>query len=108
MATILETGNHISHHTDGHVRRKWSEEFVSDVRKTIRGDAPWKPCAFPTLVSIETWLAEFPSYATKEIGFADLSIIKDWEKARQDYPGYRVRIWSLDRHLVGYDGKGKV
>lgn len=33
----------------------------------------------------------------------DISIIKEWEKAIKRTPYLRVFIWSLDKHLMGYD-----
>ena len=48
-------------------------------------------------------MADFPDSATRRISIGDLSIIKAWERTRIQNRGRRVRIWSLDQHLVGYD-----
>ena len=48
-------------------------------------------------------MADFPDSAMRRISIGDLSIIKAWERTRIQNHGRRVRIWSLDQHLVGYD-----
>ena len=44
-----------------------------------------------------------PVFAMRGVGLSDLSIIKAWEAACARHPTRRVRIWSLDQHLQGYD-----
>ncbi|MBF0135483.1 MAG: hypothetical protein H7833_10570 [Magnetococcus sp. DMHC-1] len=105
MATILETGSHVADIRNGQDRRKWGNLFVKTVTKSIEGVTPWKPFPFPTLDSISLWLDEFPDHAMSGIGFADLSIIKDWEIICKKFPMTRVKIWSLDHHLAGYDSQ---
>lgn len=116
MATILETGSHIADIRNGRQRRNWGEIFVSLVKQTQRGEAPWSPLPFPDLECILTWIDEFPDFVSRGIavgggqinqskaaGFADLTIIKDWEKQRELHSMTRVMIWSLDNGLQGYD-----
>ena len=42
-------------------------------------------------------------YAMRGPDMSDLSIIKAWEVACAHHPRRRVRIWSLDQDLQGYD-----
>ncbi|MBF0152698.1 MAG: hypothetical protein HQL64_03030 [Magnetococcales bacterium] len=105
MATIVETGNFIVKIEDGNSRRELGEAFIETIRESYEGNAPWSPIDFPDLKSVMPWLDEFPEYAMRGIGFADLSIIKDWERMCRLNPRSRVRIWSLDKHLSGYDSK---
>ena len=58
-------------------------------------------------LNILSWLDDFPDNAMRGLSFADLSIIKEWEKACALNPMRRVRIWTLDEHLGGYDRKPK-
>ena len=90
MATILETGSHIA-------------KIPELVIQTHRGEAPWSPIAFPDLDSIILWLDQFPDFAMQGVGFADVTIIKDWEKVCDRHPMSRVKIWSIDGDLGGYD-----
>ena len=105
MAAIYETGNHIAQLSNGGNRRRFAKIFVEQVRQAIGGDAPWQIMQVPTLEEIGVWLHEFPDSAMRTIGMGDLSIIKEWEKAKKRTPHFRVFIWSLDTDLMGYDHK---
>ncbi len=50
-----------------------------------------------------TWIDDFSTHALSKVGFADLSIIKDYEKLIEKNPKARVYIWSKDKHLSCYD-----
>lgn len=103
IATIVETGNHVAHNGNGHQRRKAAENFVAEVDKALGGQAPWTPTPFIDLPHLQEWLVGFPDYAMREIGLADLSIIKEWERQRSHHRRRRIFIWSLDGHLSAYD-----
>ncbi len=92
VASIIETGNHIAQASGGgQVRRTLAEKFAEFLIDTAKGNAPWK-------MSILNWdketllnfASQFPESAMKETGIGDLS-------------GVSVRIWSMDKHLQGYD-----
>lgn len=101
-AAIVETGNHIAHLT-GNYKFTYAEKFVKEVKAALNGNSPWKPLKFPTFEDLNTWLDDFPEYAGKGIGFADYSIIKEWEAQKVLFAAYSVRIWSLDAELQGYE-----
>ena len=43
LATIIESGNHISHIADGNIRREKSgKNFRNFLRKTAKEEAPWE------------------------------------------------------------------
>ena len=42
IATVIETGNHIAHISDGHIRRTIAKRFGEYLRKTAEGEAPWQ------------------------------------------------------------------
>jgi hypothetical protein len=103
LATIIETGNHISQLSDGQHRRQTAKRFCQMVIDAIDGKAPWSAMRFWESEQLKTWLAEFPDYAMRQLGIADLSIIKDWESICEVLSNRRVRIWSLDTDLSSRD-----
>jgi len=112
MASIWETGNHIADLANGSLRRKYALKLVSEVKKAVKGDLPYKATFFPAREVFIEWLDEFPNYAqrnksdskTREgISLADLSIIKEWEQTKARHSMSQVLIWSLDSDLVDYD-----
>ncbi|MCW5220087.1 hypothetical protein D5041_09975 [Verminephrobacter aporrectodeae subsp. tuberculatae] len=106
LAAIIETGNHIAHVSNGHLRRQAAENFVEAVRGALNGSAPWKPMNFPSHEDLSEWLLDFPDSAMKKVGMGDLSIQKEWEQLCIKYPMSRVLIWSLDNHLQSFDRSG--
>ena len=103
MAAIFETGDHIADLTDGRQRRRYSEIFRDRIRQALEGEAPWVPIRFPDSRQLAEWLESFPDSAMRDQDMSDLSITKAWEIECTRHPIRRVRIWSLDRHLQGYD-----
>ena len=107
IATILETGNHIAHISDGRRRRATAERFVELVQQAlgnVDGPAPWTvPQPLLTPEDLQRYLNELPDHAMREVGLGDLSIIKEYERQCQLHQMRRVFIWSLDRHLSAYD-----
>lgn len=103
MTAIIETGNHIAQNGDGSQKRSCAERFIKQLQGAIAGEAPWTPMKPFAIEEFLRWLGEFPDYAMRDIGFGDLSIIKDWEELRRIHSGQRVYIWTLDNDLKGYD-----
>lgn len=112
LASVWETGSHIAHLPDGRVRRKYAQALLSDVSRAFVGDAPYRPTHFPEREEFLAWLHAFPDMVARSKSakkaregpsLADLSIVKEWERACQLHPMSRVRIWSLDDDLAGYD-----
>jgi len=103
MAAIFETGDHIADLRDGRQRRRYAEVFRKRIREALEGDAPWVPIRFPDSRQVAGWLESFPDHAMRGPDMSDLSIIKGWEAECARHQGRRVRIWTLDRDLRGYD-----
>ena len=103
LAAVFETGNHIARLADGRQRRRFSEIFCDQVRMALNGEAPWALIPLPNAEQLGSWLDGFPDHAMQRVGMGDLSIIKAWENACARHRSQRVRIWSLDQHLRGYD-----
>lgn len=112
LAAVWETGNHIAKLGDGQTRRRYAEKLVTDVKNAFKGDVPYRATHFPDREEFLNWLGEFPDKAMRNksaqkpgegVSLADLSIIKEWERNCTLHPMSRVRIWSLDSDLAGYD-----
>ena len=112
LAAVWETGNHISRLSDAGRRRQYGSILFDDVNKAFNGYVPYKATHFPERVEFLSWLKEFPNYVmrnkspektTEGTSLGDLSIIKEWERSCTLHPMTRVRIWSLDADLAGYD-----
>ena len=103
MATIFETGDHIADLRDGRQRRRYAEVFRDRIREALEGKAPWVPIQFPDSTQLADWLENFPDAAMTGQDMSDFSIAKAWEMECTRHPTRRVRIWSLDQHLQGYD-----
>ena len=104
-ATIIETGNHIAHISDGNKRYQSAEHFQDAIRKTINNEAPWYYYGSQLTKNDLSIIAErFPEVALKyEMGVGDLSIIRAYEKYRDETPAIsEIRIWSYDKHLEKY------
>jgi hypothetical protein len=110
MATILETGNHIAKakKVDGNQRRICAEKFVNQVTQALEGESPFTPISFLKKEDLQGWLKEFPDEAMQGRGLGDLSIIHDWQRICDQNLGRRVYIWSLDKHLKGYNRPPKL
>jgi len=102
FTTILESGNHIAQLTNGNLRRRFAQRFCEEVQRSLAGDAPWKPLAFPREEELQEWLRDFPQHATSGIGLGDSLIIAQWREQCRMFEAYVVRIWSLDSDLQGY------
>lgn len=104
LASIIETGNHIAHISDGNIRREKAELFATYIKKTSNGEAPWEYFGKELDKDDLSIMAdEFPGNAMRETGIGDMSIIRAYEKCKQLVPSIgRIMIWSLDGHLQGY------
>lgn len=111
LATIWETGNHISRLADGTLCRTCATKLVQDVQKALAGDVPYRPTHFPEREEFMLWLADFPTFAQRNksptktgegVSLADMSIIKEWERTCRQHSMSTVLIWSLDDDLKAY------
>ena len=106
FSTIIESGNHIAHISDGTIRRARALKFKEFLEKTAKNEAPWK--LYGVKLEKDDLLAladKFPDYALKyEMGLGDMSIIHFYEKYKEETPAVgHIMIWSTDRHLSGYE-----
>ncbi len=104
LATIIETGNHIAHISDGRVRREKGERMAEYLRRTAKGESPWKyydrGLAQTDLLKLAD---QFPDSAMRAMGIGDLSIIYAYEQYKEEVPAVgSIMIWSTDKHLAQY------
>lgn len=105
LATIIETGNHIAHISDGNVRRSKGKAMSDMLKDMANGNAPWDYYEGEiTRDDLLYFSKEFPDMAMKETGIGDLSIISAYNKYKESVPAIGlIRIWSLDAHLASYE-----
>lgn len=104
VATIIETGNHIAHISNGNIRRTIAGKFGEYLRKTAAGEAPWQLYGVELDKEGLLYLAEhIEENAMREIGTGDLSIIYAYEQYKEKTPAIgTIMIWETDTHLQGY------
>lgn len=104
IATIIETGNHIAHISNGNSRRTIASKFGEFLRKTAEGEAQWKLYGIELDKEGLVYLADhIEENAMQQVGVGDMSIIHEYEQYKSNTPGIgRIMIWSTDRHLQGY------
>jgi hypothetical protein len=103
LATIYETGNHIAQNGDGRERRNAAERFAEQVNLALQGENPFTPTDINEEDELRQWLAQFPDYAEREVGFGDMSIIEAFYDQCDRHPSRRVFIWAIDSDLSNYD-----
>lgn len=104
LATIIETGNHIAHISNGEIRRMVGVRMAELLRRTASNQAPWEYYGRGLDPADLLKLAEkFPECAMQEMGMGDLSIIHAYEKYKEEVPAIgSIMIWSKDKHLARY------
>ncbi|OPZ93310.1 MAG: hypothetical protein BWY74_01176 [Firmicutes bacterium ADurb.Bin419] len=105
LATIIETGNHIAHISDGNIRWIKGNEFSQMLMKIASDNFPWK--FFESEVTRDEVMIiarKLPESVKYESGAGDISIITAFEKYIDITPGIGyIRIWSTDHHLKHYE-----
>ena len=104
IATIIETGNHIAHISQGNVRRNIAGKFAQFLIKTANDEAPWKMYGASFDSKELKYLADnIEDFASRKIGIGDMSIIYAYEQYRDTVPAVgTIMIWSTDVHLKSY------
>ena len=103
LSVVLESGNHIADLPNGDHRWRWGETLRDQVRRAIEGGSAWGLTPLPTENDLDSWMQEFPQAARERVTAVNVTVIDAWEAARRKNPSRRVRIWSLNQRLQGYD-----
>jgi len=111
VATLIETGNHIAHISDGGLRRKLATTFETAIRGALSKNPPWVLTgdAWNTsqmAIAILDGNAHRPraqELLTHGIGTGDVSILAEIDSYRKRIPsGITIRLWTLDAALLAY------
>lgn len=104
IATIIETGNHIAHISNGNARHTVTEKFKEFLEKTAEEKAPWTLYGNGLDKEEIRYVADHLNEFTKNcIGIGDMTIIYAFEKYRKEQPAIgTIMIWSTDSHLSAY------
>ncbi|WP_210424411.1 hypothetical protein [Gephyromycinifex aptenodytis] len=108
ITSVIETGNHIAHLSDGRLRRATADTFVKIMQLVQQGKAPW-------LLHDVPWDADFLKLllagadtgsgyvdnATRGVGAGDLCILTE-RLTYQARSGIRAEIWSIDSDLTAH------
>lgn len=103
LATIFETSNRIKWMGNG--RRYECAKRLRDAATQAVDGAGYGvgEIRFPEPNEFMGWIDRYPDCAARGKDLNDLSIIEEWHMMRDLNPRRRVRIWSYDQHLMGYD-----
>lgn len=104
LATIIETGNHIAHISDGAIRHTITLKFREFMEKTAESKAPWTLYGNGLDKQEIKYIAEHLEEFTKcGVGIGDMTIIYAYEKYLKEEPAIgTIMIWSTDTHLSAY------
>lgn len=104
LATIFETSNRIKRIGRNGRRHICAIRLRDAVTQAADGAGYGVgEIRFPEQNEFMGWIDCYPDCAARGKDLNDLSIIKEWHKMRDLNPHRRVRIWSYDCHLTGYD-----
>ena len=101
LTTVLETGNHIGQLKEAGLRRMVGERFIDTIRRSLAGELPFAPIAFPENKQMLGLLPDFSMHLEKGSGFGDYLVVQDW-RAQIELNRTRavdVAVWSTDGHL---------
>lgn len=102
LAAVVETGNHVAHQGDGDQRRKSAGRFKEFILRAVRGQQPFELLNVDKS-RLDVLLEGYPDYAMRKVGLGDQTILDAFAEVRERLPTHRVRIWSFDSDLAGYD-----
>jgi len=99
LAAIIETGNHISHLSDGQLRRQKAVRLVEMVQSALAKVKPFIIYYLPVKKRFGSGLPSFRSCQPRN-RYGGLSITEDFHKLVSLYKQEKVYIWTLDSHLL--------
>lgn len=103
ISVVLESGNHIADLSNGNHRWRWGEMLRDQVSGAFEEGSAWGLTPLPTESDLDRWMQEFPHAAREGVTAVNVTVIEAWKAVCQQNPSRRVRIWSLNHRLQGYD-----
>ncbi|MFE3542508.1 hypothetical protein ACFXK0_05995 [Nocardia sp. NPDC059177] len=109
ITTVVETGNHINHVSNGAHRRSCAERFVELLHQTLAHKLPWTLHEFAwnsefltaLLSGSETGIS-FVEHAQSGLGCGDLCIICERNTYQRRSGISNVSVWTLDSQLSSH------
>lgn len=107
VATMVETGNHIAHISDGNSRFLIGQKFANLIKSAISMEECWATASEIPPNVLDTGLDIFLQTVSGGEGFGDATIIAQFEEYwTKQQPIGTMRIWSFDSHLQGFEKEG--
>ena len=107
VATLVETGNHIAHISDGNLRFLIGKEFADLVRSAISMEGSWVTASEIPPNVLDVGLDKFMQFVPSGTGLGDATIVAQFEEYwTKQQPIGTMRIWSYDNHLQGFEKEG--
>ena len=110
-ATVIESGNHVHHISDGRARRSCAERFAELLGLTVAGKAPWAPLTArwdnSLIEAIRSGAGtgmDLVEHATKQcLSCGDLSVVAERDEyKRRVSKGIEVEIWTVDEAMSAW------
>ena len=103
VATLVETGNHIAHISDGSLRYSIALKFAELIEKARTSIDNWNVQPEISSEVLGRIIEQIPSHANVQTGFGDISIIEQFLDYQENHqPIGEMCIWSYDHHLQSY------
>lgn len=105
IPSIYELANHISHVSDGNIRRSLAERVRDDVLSSLdpAQRTPWTIIPSQQLDTFKKLIVSFvDNYVIQGIDLSDSTLIDEARRLKRERyggPGWRVHIWTKDRKL---------
>ncbi len=103
VPSIYELANHISHVSDGKVRRSLAKKVKKDVLSSLDEGAPWTIIPAQQLDTFRNLIVSFvDNHVIQGIDLSDSTLIDEARRLKDTTyrgPGWRVHIWTKDKNL---------
>ena len=103
IPSIYELANHISHVSNGNVRRSLAEQVRDTVLSSLDNGTPWTIIPSQQLDTFKSLIVSFVNnHVIQGIDLSDSTLIDEARRLKDTTyrgPGWRVHIWTKDRKL---------
>ena len=107
VPSIYELANHISHVSDGNVRRSLAKVVQKYVLSSLDDGTPWIIIPSQQLDTFKKLIVSFvDNYVIQGIGLSDSTLIDEARRLKRERyggPGWRVHIWTKDEVLKTWE-----
>ena len=107
VPSIYELANHISHVSDGNVRRSLAKVVQKYVLSSLDDGTPWIIIPSQQLDTFKKLIVSFvDNHVIQRIGLSDSTLIDEAHRLKRDRyggRGWRVHIWTKDEALKAWE-----